>query len=60
MEVRKESSVYALYKKYCRERNTKALINIYRQEDDDNEIAACHIRNAYSPEVYIYFKKFSQ
>lgn len=51
MEVRKEPSVYALYKKQCKEQNKEALINIYRQEDDNNEIAACHVRNACNPEV---------
>ncbi len=51
LEVRKESVVYALYKKYCREHNTEALITTYRQEDDNDEIAACHVRNAYRPEV---------
>lgn len=53
MEVRKESTVYALYKKHCREQNKEALINIYKQEDDNNEIALCHVKNACNPEVSV-------
>lgn len=53
LEIRKESVVHALYRKYCKERNEEALVNIYRQEEDtsSNEIAYCHIRNAYDPKV---------
>lgn len=52
MEVRRDPIVYSLYKKHCKEQNEEALINIYRQEDDNNEIAACHVKNACNPENF--------
>jgi len=50
-EIRRNATVYALYKKYCEEFDKEALLNIFRQEDDNNEVAACHLRNAYDPKV---------
>lgn len=58
MEVRRDPIVYSLYKKHCKEQNEEALINIYRQEDDNNEIAACHVKNACNPEVCIRLVRF--
>ncbi|XKL65071.1 hypothetical protein PGB90_005157 [Kerria lacca] len=52
LEIRKDSVVYALYKKYCREHKKETLLNVYRQEDDNNEIAAYYIKNAFDAENY--------
>lgn len=59
LEIRKNVTVYALYKKYCEEFDKEALLNIYRQEEDDNEVAACHLKNAYDPEVCFSRIRFS-
>lgn len=56
LEIRKDSVVYALYKKYCREHKKETLLNVYRQEDDNNEIAAYYIKNAFDAEVSRLYK----
>nr|XP_018902383.1 PREDICTED: vacuolar protein sorting-associated protein 16 homolog [Bemisia tabaci] len=49
MEIRKFPLAQALYLKYCKEHNKDALRDIYLQEDDHLEQAACHIRDVYNP-----------
>uniref|UniRef100_A0A8D8YC56 Vacuolar protein sorting-associated protein 16 homolog n=1 Tax=Cacopsylla melanoneura TaxID=428564 RepID=A0A8D8YC56_9HEMI len=49
MEIRNYPMAEALYIKYCKSHNKRALHEIYKQEDDYNNKAACQIKEAYLP-----------